>query len=105
MVDAVELQITYPAAGAADAAAAALVDARLIACGKVSEVTSIYRWNGEVEREPEWLLTAKTLQAALPLLADKVRATHPYDVPQIMALPIVWGAPDYLDWIADNVDA
>lgn len=105
MVDAVEVHITYPDAETAQAAAAALVDARLIACGQVSAVTSVYRWNDEIEREPEWLLTGKTLASALPVVADKVRETHPYDVPQITALPIVWGAQDYLDWITDNVDA
>jgi periplasmic divalent cation tolerance protein len=103
--DAVEAQITYPDEASARAGAAALVEARLAACGQVSRITSVYTWEGRVEDEAEWLLTAKTLHAALPGLAAKVRETHPYDVPQITALPVVWGAQDYLDWIADNVDA
>ncbi|MZR13208.1 divalent cation tolerance protein CutA [Maritimibacter sp. DP07] len=105
MTDAVEVQITYPDEAAAHGAAAMLVEARLIACGQVGRVTSVYTWEGAVEDEPEWLLTAKTLHAALPALAERVRASHPYDVPQITALPVAWSTPDYLAWIAESVDA
>ncbi|MAM60478.1 divalent-cation tolerance protein CutA [Maritimibacter sp. UBA3975] len=102
--DAVEAQITYPDEASAHAAAAMLVEARLAACGQVSRITSVYTWEGKVEDETEWLLTAKTLFAALPKLAGKIRESHPYDVPQITALPIAWGAPDYLSWIGEMVD-
>ena len=103
--DAVEAQITYPDEATAHAAAAMLVEARLAACGQVSRITSVYAWDGKIEDEAEWLLTAKTLHGALPALAELVTAHQPYDVPQITALPVVWAAPAYLEWIKENVDS
>lgn len=100
--DAFEIQITYPAAELAREAAAALVEARLIACGQVTEITSVYPWEGEVFDEPEWLLTAKTTRACLAAIEARVLSDHPYDVPQVTALPIAWGSADYIAWIHET---
>jgi periplasmic divalent cation tolerance protein len=77
-----------------------LVDERLAACVQVGgPVTSTYRWQGEVETAREFLLVAKTREDRLPELTDRVRDLHPYDVPEITAVPIAGGLVDYLDWI------
>lgn len=96
---AVEAQITFPDEALALAAADRLVAARLIACGQVAKVASVYVWEGATEHAAEWLLTAKTTRACLAALEADIRAHHPDAVPQITALAIAWGSADYLDWV------
>lgn len=103
--DAFEVQITYPDASTAQAAAADLVGEGLAACGQVSEIRSVYAWQGAVADEPEWLLTLKTTGPCLAAIEARVRAGHPYDVPQITALAIARGSADYLAWIHDTARA
>jgi periplasmic divalent cation tolerance protein len=80
--------------------AEALVGDRLAACVQVGgPVTSRYRWRGAVETEQEFLVVAKTTDERLGALTERVRELHPYEVPEITALPIVGGLADYLDWI------
>lgn len=105
MTDAVEVQITFPDESVARTTAAELVRARLAACCQIVPVASLYAWEGNVVDDAEWLLTAKTLTPALPALEATIRAGHPYDLPQITALPIAWASADYLAWIADTVRA
>lgn len=101
---AIEVQITYPRDAEARQAASRLVEARFAACGQVTQIASVYRWEDRIETEGEFLLTLKTLDTRLPDIERHVRENHPYDVPQITALPIAGGAQDYLDWIADEVE-
>jgi periplasmic divalent cation tolerance protein len=103
--DTFELQSTWPDEATARAAAIALVEARLVACAQIVGIGSVYRWQGAVEAEPEWLLTAKTTAACLPALEATIRARHPYDVPQITALAIEAGSADYIDWIKQSCEA
>lgn len=100
-----EAQITFPTEALALAAADRLVAARLIACGQVARIDSVYAWEGKTQNDTEWLLTAKTTRACLPAIEADIRAHHPYDLPQITALPIVWGAADYLGWIETTCKA
>lgn len=80
--------------------AEALVDERLAACVQVGgPVTSRYRWDGRVETAREFLLVAKTREDALPALTERVHALHPYELPEITAVPITGGLAGYLDWI------
>lgn len=80
--------------------AARLVEERLAACVQVmGPVRSTYRWQGTVERATEWLCVAKTSAARLDATMKRIRALHSYDVPDIVATPIVAGDPDYLAWI------
>ncbi len=89
---------------AADRLAALLVEARLAACAQVTgPVASTYRWQGRTERAVEWACTLKTTLARLPVLEARIRAEHPYQVPEIVAVPIVAGDPAYLAWIEDGV--
>ena len=78
-----------------------LVNDRLVACGNVlPSVTSIYRWEGEVQEEAEVLVVLKTSAACWERLSAAVRASHPYDVPELIALPVRAGHEAYLAWIA-----
>jgi periplasmic divalent cation tolerance protein len=81
-----------------------LVESGLAACvSRVPEVTSVYSWMGKVEEAGEILLIAKTTSTHLQGLIDKVKELHSYDVPEVIALPIVGGNPGYLRWIDESV--
>jgi len=80
--------------------ARALVDERLAACvNLIPQVRSIYRWEGEICDEPECYLIIKTRQKLFQALEEKIRVLHSYDVPEIIALPVVEGLSSYLEWI------
>jgi len=83
-----------------------LLERRLAACiNVVPAVESLYVWQGEVCDDEEVLLVIKTTAAAFDALVTAVRNVHPYDVPEIIALPIAAGFQDYLDWISESTDA
>jgi periplasmic divalent cation tolerance protein len=89
-----------------EAAALAIADAviaeRLAACVHLAgPVTSIYRWEGRVERAREWTCQAKTTQARAGALVARIRALHPYQVPEILVVPVSSGDPEYLAWVAE----
>jgi periplasmic divalent cation tolerance protein len=82
----------------------ALVDERLVACGTaLPGGTSVYRWEGAVREEPEVLVVLKTMSSRWDALRDAVRRLHPYDVPELLALPVTDGAEAYLGWLAAEV--
>ena len=86
--------------GAAVELARALVGERLAACvNLVPGIRSIYRWKGAVEEDDEVLLVAKTRSDCVDALAERVRELHPYEMPETLALPVVGGSADYLDWL------
>jgi len=90
------------AAGTRDEAAAiatALVEARLAACVQLMPIESVYRWQGAIERADEVMLHAKTTAACLAEAEALIRAHHSYALPEIVAVPIVGGSADYLDWL------
>ncbi|MGB3496368.1 MAG: divalent-cation tolerance protein CutA [Elainellaceae cyanobacterium] len=87
----------------AEAIASALVEQRLAACVTCSPVRSIYRWQGQVCREQEWQLMIKTDLKSFDRLQATIQDLHSYDVPEIIALPIVAGQSAYLDWIIEQV--
>lgn len=90
-----------PDADSAGRIADALVEARLAACVQVLPgATSVYRWQGKVERASEALLLVKTLRERFDTLKTRVVELHPYEVPEIIAIDITAGLPAYLDWIA-----
>ena len=103
MVDALVVLVTAPSPEVAAALARTLVEERLAACGNVlSEVRSIYRWEGQVREDAEALLVLKTTRARLEALRDRVLALHPYDVPEVLALPVEAGSAAYLSWLASE---
>jgi len=85
--------------------ARALVDRRLAACGNIlsARVESIYRWKGQVESAKEFLLVMKSTRRRFRALRREVERLHSYDVPEIIAMPIVEGSAKYLQWIKQNV--
>jgi periplasmic divalent cation tolerance protein len=84
----------------------AMVTSRLAACANVlpGKIESIYRWRGKVERARETLLLLKTTRGRWPKLRDAIRRAHSYDVPEIVAMPIVAGLNEYLEWIGESVE-
>ncbi len=106
MTDALVVLVTVPSVEVADRIADAVVGEGLAACVNVlGEVRSIYRWKGAIEREREILLVVKTTRDAFERLRARVLALHPYEVPEVVALPVAAGHAPYLDWIAASVTA
>ncbi len=84
----------------AEALAASLVEDRLAACANILQpCRSVYRWKGAVEKADEVPVLIKTTEACYPALEDAIRARHPYETPELIALPVVDGLPDYLAWV------
>jgi len=86
----------------AEVIATSLVQSQLAACVSLVPIHSIYTWQGELHREQEWQLLIKTDLAQFETLAVKIRELHSYEVPEIIALPIVAGSQPYLQWISDQ---
>lgn len=92
--------VTAPDAEVAGRIARALVEERLCACVNiVSGVRSVYRWEGRVEDDAEQLLVIKTREDRCPALAARAQALHPYELPEVLVLPVSGGSQGYLDWV------
>ena len=90
-----------PDESCANAIALALVEEKLAACVNIlPRVQSVYRWQGAVESASEIPLLIKTTAERYPALEAAIRARHPYEVPEIVALPLSQGLPAYLNWVA-----
>jgi periplasmic divalent cation tolerance protein len=91
---------TVPTPEAAELMAESLVRARLAACVQIlPQMTSVYAWEGAVQREPEHLLLIKTLEEKYDALEMAIRAEHSYEVPEIVAIPASNVSADYLSWM------
>lgn len=89
-----------PDLAAAEALANALIEARLAACVNIlAPCRSVYRWQGGVETASEVPLLIKTTEARYAALEAAIRASHPYDLPEVIAVPLNHGLPDYLAWL------
>lgn len=92
--------VTVPSADAADAVTKAVLDARTAACvNRLPGVTSTYVWQGERVVDQELLLCIKTTHALLERLETAVKAAHSYDVPEMLATPVLAGHAPYLAWV------
>ncbi len=95
----------FPDVAAARNAVRTLVEERLIACGNiVPGVESIYEWKGKLETAAEAMVMCKTTVGSAPAAQARLRALHPYEVPEILQLPVSDGWPDYLAWVAAQTD-
>lgn len=97
----VMVQVTAASADEAERIARAVVDGGLAGSAQIAPVRTRYRWEGGVHEADEHLITMYTRRDRFDALARCVRAQHSYEVPQIVALPIVDGAPSFLRWIDD----
>jgi len=104
MTNVVVVLVTAPSAETAADLARALVEEGLAACGNVVPgLRSIYRWEGKVHDDAEALLLLKTERRLLEALKARLPALHPYQVPELLALPVEGGLAPYLEWIAASV--
>ncbi|MDR0521172.1 MAG: divalent-cation tolerance protein CutA [Planctomycetaceae bacterium] len=104
--DYIQVQITFPSPESAEETASALVRERLAACAQVcGTVRSVYIWNGICENSQETLLLAKTKLSLFERLEAAVKTRHPYECPQIVALPIQKANEDYLQWMEEQLSA
>ena len=105
MTDAIVALSTVGNAGDAQRIGRALVERRLVACvNVVPGVTSIYAWKGAVETSQELLLVIKTRRRRFDALRAALLELHPYEVPELVALPVADGGPAYLEWIRTSVE-
>ncbi|HKE41263.1 MAG TPA: divalent-cation tolerance protein CutA [Casimicrobiaceae bacterium] len=92
---------TLPERAQAEALARELLAARLAACIHIgATVRSLYHWKGEIETADETPVAIKTRAGLYSRLETAIRSRHPYELPEIVAVPITHGLPEYLDWIA-----
>ena len=104
MIDNVLLVLTNcPDVEVADRIARTIVEQRLAACvNRLAPVESVYRWQGTVERATEVPLLIKTTRERYAEIEQAIRALHPYEVPEIIAMPVSAGLASYLRWVADE---
>ena len=94
---------TFPDAEIAGRISNQLVNERFAACANIfPSVESIYRWKGKVESGNEILVFFKVSEERQSLFQDKLRSLHPYDVPEIIFIPVAGGLPEYLQWVSEN---
>ena len=97
--------ITVPNFDVGEKIGSTLVEEKLAACVNItSQIKSLYFWKGNVENDSEYLLIIKTRKDKFENLEKRVKEIHPYEVPEIVAIPIILGSKDYLDWIDETLD-
>jgi len=106
MTDKIVVFSTASSAAEAEAIARKLVEERLAACvNVVTDVRSFYRWKGKIENSPEWLLVIKSSRGRFDALRAALEKLHSYEVPEAIALPVVEGAANYLNWMEGELGA
>jgi periplasmic divalent cation tolerance protein len=106
MDDAIIVMVTCSNAVEAETIANALLEEHLVACVNIAgRIRSLFHWQGAISRESESLLLMKTTEARFEALARRVKELHSYEVPEIIAMPIRVGNPDYLAWIRESTQA
>ncbi|XP_046404406.1 protein CutA homolog isoform X2 [Ischnura elegans] len=96
--------VTAPSEEVAKKLAKGIVSGKLAACVNIiPKVTSIYEWKGEISEDAEVLMMVKTRTSRVEQLVEFIRKNHPYELPEVISLPIQKGNPPYLDWISEIV--
>jgi periplasmic divalent cation tolerance protein len=102
----VQIQFAIDDPARADAMVESLLDRHLVACGqRTGPIRSRYRWRGSLEEAEEWLVLLKTRTELTDRVIEAVVDQHPYETPEVIAVPVVGGAPDYLEWIDQSTGA
>ena len=105
MSEAIVVLVTCGSEEEATKIANSLVEERIAACVSIiSPVRSIYRWEGKIWDEKEWVLIINTQKKRFEELERKVKSLHSYSVPEIIALPVVEGFASYLKWLEENTE-
>ncbi|XP_060199013.1 protein CutA, chloroplastic isoform X2 [Lycium barbarum] len=103
IVPSIVVYVTVPNKELGKKLAGSIVKEKLAACvNRVPGVESVYEWQGEVQTDSEELLIIKTRESLLEALTEHVKANHEYDVPEVIAMPIVGGCPQYLEWLKNS---
>lgn len=104
MTDKIVVLCTCASPEEGERVARAIVEARLAACvNMIPSARSIYRWKGEIESAEECLLVIKSSRGQFDALRARIAELHSYEVPEVLALQVVDGAPDYLDWLSRSL--
>jgi periplasmic divalent cation tolerance protein len=104
MTDYIQVTTTAETQADAQAIARAIVEGRLASCAQVvGPITSTYWWQGKIETTEEWLCIIKTSQDLYAKLEGMILSVHPYQVPEILATPILAGSQSYLEWLGDSL--
>jgi periplasmic divalent cation tolerance protein len=90
---------TAPDRGEAESLAEGIIANRLAACVQMSDIRSFFLWEGALQREEEVVLTIKTTEKRYAELEAYIREYHPYDIPEVIKLPVTGGLPGYLGWL------
>ncbi len=103
-MDAIQVITTTERKEDAEAIARALIEGELAACVQiVGPITSIYRWQGRIETAEEWQCQAKSRRDLYDAIEQCILRHHSYDVPEVLALPIIEGSEAYLAWLDESV--
>ncbi|HLJ35943.1 MAG TPA: divalent-cation tolerance protein CutA [Ktedonobacteraceae bacterium] len=106
MTEYIEVHTTIDSQEGAQKIANAIVSAHLAACVQISgPIISTYWWQEKMEQAEEWICTAKTRRELYNELEQAIRAIHPYDVPEILAVDVTAGNADYLNWVSQKTSA
>lgn len=95
--------VTTDTQATAQAIAQALVERRLAACVNLFPISSVYRWEGAIQQEQEWQLIIKTGLNRVAAIEAALHDLHPYEVPEILVLPVASGSQSYLSWLGQQV--
>jgi periplasmic divalent cation tolerance protein len=102
-VTTVRVETTVDSRDGAERVARSLIEHRLAACAQVSgPITSFYRWEGRVQADEEWMVVIKTAADRLDDLTAHINGVHPYDVPEVVAVPVTGGGSSYLEWVREE---
>ena len=96
------VMVTVSSEAEGEKIAMALLNEKLAACISITPINSFYTWSGKINQDREWQLSIKTRFSLFEKLANKIEALHSYDVPEIVALPLLAGSSAYLNWIEEN---
>jgi periplasmic divalent cation tolerance protein len=99
----IQVLTTIDSEEGAERIARAVVERRVAACAQIlGPITSVYRWEGNVETAKEWLCLIKSIEDCYSELEAAIRENHPYEVPEILAISVIAGNRSYIDWVREE---